>query len=85
MEPIVEKDVFKITAAASPIEQYALLNARGTGVPTLTTGLIGEGDAMYPKHAALCLETGCLPNAVHYPTSPSTFPWPARTYLLGFR
>jgi aldose 1-epimerase len=42
--------------------------------------LRGKGGMVYQKHAAVCLETGRPPDAVHHPHFPSTILRPGQTY-----
>ena len=42
--------------------------------------LRGKGGKSYAKHAALCLETGRPPDAIHHPNFPSIILRPGETY-----
>jgi aldose 1-epimerase len=42
--------------------------------------LRGKGGTVYRRHAALCLETGRPPDAIHYPNFPSIVLRPGETY-----
>jgi aldose 1-epimerase len=46
----------------------------------LDGSLRGKGEAVYPKHAGLCLETGYLPDSMHQPTFPSIILPMGKTY-----
>jgi aldose 1-epimerase len=47
---------------------------------SLDGSLRGKGGAVYQKHAAVCLETGRPPDAVHHPHFPSIILRPTETY-----
>ena len=42
--------------------------------------LRGKGGAIYPQHAALCIETGRPPDAIRYANYPSIILRPGETY-----
>lgn len=46
----------------------------------LDGSLQGKGNAVYPKHAGFCLETGHLPDSVNHPEFPSVILRPGQTY-----
>jgi aldose 1-epimerase len=43
-------------------------------------GVVGKGDAVYGKHAGLCLETQGFPNAINQPNFPSVVVQPGEKY-----
>ena len=50
-------------------------NKLGSGKP-----VVGKGGKVYGVHAAVCLETQALPNAVNIPSFPSPVVRPGETY-----